>query len=435
MFYYDKQVRYSVNSLIAAIDKACCNVIIVLASNLEDVYMKAHEIRSRGEICVVAFSLLTTMLTNEAFLSNLVKLINDLRSRGCITVVGGPHATGDPLGSLKSLGFDYVFIGEGEDSFTEFILELQHGGDVKRVKSLAYIEGDKFVFTGWRRRVNLDDYDPFPYWRGIFQPVEITRGCPYGCFYCQVSYMHGFEYRHRSVEKIAYYVETFLRRHGRDMRFITPNGMSYGLKTSSQIPRADLLEYLLSSIRAICDKYGGKLFYGTFPSEVRPEHVTDETMRVLSKYVTNKRIIIGAQSGSERLLRFLRRGHSVDDVKNAVEVALKYNFTPDVDLILGLPGEEREDIFDTLKLAKWVVDRGGRIHVHYFMPLPGTPLSNTTPTPIPIEVMKHIARIIGSHKGYGEWLHQEEIAWKIVKLREAGVIRPKCGLQGQQGEK
>jgi len=430
VFYYDKQVRYSVNSLIAAIERAHSNVIIDLASSLEDVYVKAGNIRSRGETCVVAFSLLTTMLTKEFFLSNLVNLVKDLRSKGCITIIGGPHATGDPLGSLKTLGFDYVFIGEGEDSLTEFVLELQHNGDPKRVKGLAYIEGDKFVFTGRRRRLDLNNYDPFPYWRGIFQPVEITRGCPYGCFYCQVSYIHGFEYRHRSVEKIAYYVEVFLRRHGRDVRFITPNGMSYGLKTSSQTPRADLLEHLLSSIRAICDKYGGRLFYGTFPSEVRPEYVTDETMKVLSKYVINKRIIIGAQSGSNRLLKFLRRGHSVDDVKNAVEIALKYDFTPDVDLILGLPGEEREDIFDTLNLAKWVVNRGGRIHVHYFMPLPGTPLSNTTPTPIPVEVKKQIAHIIGSHKGYGEWLHQEEIAWKIVKLREAGIIRPKCSLQG-----
>lgn len=427
MFYYDKRVRYSVNPLIAAIDRACRDVNIDLASSLKDVYMKARDIRSRGDTCVVAFSLLTTMLTNEAFFSDLVKLVKDLKNRGCIIIAGGPHATGDPLGSLKSLGFNYVFIGEGESSLTEFILELQNGGDVKRVKGLTYIEDDKLIFTGRRVRVDLNEYDPFPYWRGIFQPIEITRGCPYGCFYCQVSYMHGFEYRHRNVEKIAYYVEIFLKRHGKDVRFITPNGMSYGLKTSSQIPRADLLEYFLSSIKAICDKYNGRLFYGTFPSEVRPEYVTDETMRVLSKYVANKRIIIGAQSGSERLLRFLRRRHSVEDVKNAVEVALKYNFIPDIDLILGLPGEEKEDMFDTLKLAKWVVDKGGRIHVHYFMPLPGTPLSNTTPTPIPVEVKKHIARIIGSHRGYGEWLHQEEIAWKIVKLREAGIIRPKYG--------
>ena len=424
IFYYNKLTRYSVNPLIAAVDRAIGNgVAVSLVEDLSELPAKATSIRLRGEICIVAFSLLTTMLTDSNFLASLIEVIKNLKSKKCITIAGGPHATGDPLGSLELLGFDYVFIGEGEESFVEFLRTIRDEGDVKSVKGIGFIEDGKFVFTGARPRIDLDKFDPFPYWRGIFQPIEVTRGCPYGCFYCQVSYVHGFQYRHRSVERIVYYVGEFLKRGGRDVRFITPDSMSYGLEKPSRIPRVDLIEQLLDAVKTLCSKYGGRVFYGTFPSEIRPEHVTEEAMRTLSKYVSNSKVIIGAQSGSERILKLIHRGHSVEDVKNAVEVALKYSFTPDVDIIIGFPGETEEDMKYTLELADWVVRRGGRIHVHYFTPLPGSPLGALRPTPIPSTVRRQIARIIGSHKGYGNWLNQEKMAWRIVELREKGIIQ------------
>jgi B12-binding domain/radical SAM domain protein len=428
LFYYDKSTKYSINPLIAVIEKALKDISIDLAHSLDDLRARVLDINSKGEKCVAAFSLLTTMLTNDAFLTELVNTIKFLKSNKCISLVGGPHATGDPLGSLKSLGFEYVFIGEGEESLLEFLTALQNKDDVKRVKGIAYLEDDKLVFSGRRRRVNLDEHDPFPYWRGVFSPIEITRGCPYGCFYCQVSYMHGFEYRHRSIERVVHYVEIFLKSRGRDVRFITPDGLSYGLKTQLRSPSIDLVEHLLEAISSLCRKYGGRLFYGTFPSELRPEHVTEEALRVLSRYVSNRRVIIGAQSGSERVLNMLHRGHSVDDVKNAVEATLKYGFTPEVDIIVGIPGETVDDLKSTLELASWITRKGGRIHVHYFMPLPGTPLSNHIPTAIPLEARKLIARIIGSQRGYGGWINQEKIAWKIVELREKGIISPRTPL-------
>lgn len=425
IFYYNKYVKYSINPIVAAIDGFTDSVVVTLASSLDELLTRVQDVRFRGEICVAAFSLLTTMLVNEKFLADLIETVKILKSKQCITVTGGPHATGDPLGSLKSLGFDYVFIGEGEESFTEFLTALKNRGDVRSIKGIGYLENGKFVFTGMRPRIDINKYDPFPYWRGVLQPIEITRGCPYGCFYCQVSYMHGFEYRHRRVDKVLHYVEVFLKSGGRDVRFITPDGLSYGLEKPSRVPRIDVIEDLLESVKTLCNKYGGRVFYGTFPSEIRPEHVTDESMRVLSKHVSNNRVIIGAQSGSERILRFLRRGHSVDDVKNAVETALKYNFIPDVDIIMGFPGETLDDMMSTLKLIEWIISKGGRIHVHYFMPLPGSPLGGLTPTSLPAEVKKQIARVVGSCRGYGNWLNQEKIAWKIVKLRESGIIQPR----------
>ncbi|HML26164.1 MAG TPA: TIGR04013 family B12-binding domain/radical SAM domain-containing protein, partial [Methanomethylovorans sp.] len=76
-------------------------------------------------------------------------------------------------------------------------------------------------------------------------------------------------------------------------------------------PRFDKVEKLLEALYEIGNK---DIYFGTFPSEVRPEFVTDGSLEMVNKYCTNDRISLGAQSGSERILRDIHRGHTVREV-------------------------------------------------------------------------------------------------------------------------
>jgi len=134
---------------------------------------------------------------------------------------------------------------------------------------------------------------------------------------------------------------------------------------------------------------------------------------------------MGAQSGSEEILRRINRGHTVEDVVLAVEISLSNGFIPDVDLIFGFPGETVEDMEKTLNLARKLVNMGARIHLHYYIPLPGTPFGMKKPTRIPEWIKKEIWKIIGMGRGYGDWIKQEELSWRIIELHERGVIAPK----------
>lgn len=425
VFLYDKRTRYSVNALVASLD-LIGDIGIQLMQDLDEVLSCVNNIVNKNEKCIVAFSLLTTMLVQDDYYLKLRSFIHEVRKRGCITICGGPHATGDPLGCLFYLGFDYVFIGEAEESIRDFISALMDGRDILSVKGLAYLDQNQDIkFTGRRPPIDLNKYDPFPYWRNIVNPIEITRGCPYGCFYCQVSYIHGLEYRHRSPDKVTFYAEQVLKRGIKDIRFISPDGLAYGLSNASREIKLEEIECLLTDLSQVIKKYSGRIFLGSFPSEVRPEHVSEEAVKVLRKYVSNRSLIIGAQSGSERVLQAINRKHSAEDVLFAVKTATKYGFIPDVDLIIGFPGEKIEEMWETVNLAKKIIELGGRVHLHYYLPLPGSPFSMKAPSIVPHEVKRELARIIGAGKGYGDWLKQEELSWKIIELHRNNVIKPK----------
>ena len=144
--------------------------------------------------------------------------------------------------------------------------------------------------------------------------------------------------------------------------------------------------------------------------------------------MSNRSVIVGAQSGSDRVLKLINRGHSVDDVINAVEVLNRHGFRADVDLILGLPYEDEEDMEATLKLAKMLAERyNARLHLHTFIPLPGTPMEGLSAKPLPERILREYYKLVGQGKAYGYWMKQAELSARISELYRRGVI---VGLRG-----
>jgi B12-binding domain/radical SAM domain protein len=276
-----------------------------------------------------------------------------------IFVAGGPHPSAVPEEVLEH--FDFVVIGEGEETLPELIRAIANGEDPASIRGIAYKSGGEIRLTEKRDPVDLDRYPPFS---KILAPLEISRGCPWGCTYCQTPRLFGRKMRHRSISIITEYA----RRH-KDIRFTSPNSLAFG--SDGRAPRLEKVEALLSSLSELKKP----IYFGTFPSEVRPEFVSDQALELITKYCANKSISLGGQSGSPAVLKSIGRGHSVRQIEEACLLCRDHNLTPQVDLIFGLPGESVEDQHMTLDLAKWIVRNGGKVRAHRFMPLPGTPLA------------------------------------------------------------
>ena len=138
------------------------------------------------------------------------------------------------------------------------------------------------------------------------------------------------------------------------------------------------------------------------------------SISLLKKYAANDNIVIGAQSGSQKILDLCHRGHTVVDVYNAVKSSVKAGFIPNVDFIFGLPGETEEDIFLTIKTMKDLVNLGARIHAHTFMPLPQTPFSKANAGTIDTKIQKIINELVPKKIIHGNWKEQEKLAKKIA---------------------
>ena len=322
------------------------------------------------------------------------KVFMEVKNAGTdsIFIAGGPHPSGVPDETLEY--FDYVVLGEGEETLPELVKVLQKGGDLGKVQGIAYKDSGtgKIIKTPKRRYVNLDTYPCFDP-KKLRAPIEISRGCPWSCKYCQTPRLFGREVRHRSIDSIlknaVYY---------NDLRFIASNAFAYG--SDGIHPKFDKVEKLLSALHSLPDK---KIFFGTFPSEVRPEFVTEESAELVRKYCANDSLSLGAQSGSDRILKEIRRGHTVEDTISAVECCLEHEIVPAVDFIFGFPTETEEDQEKSLDLVRWICKKGGTVRAHYLTPLPGTPYSSAVPVEVSDRVRRELGKLALGGKLTGYW--------------------------------
>ncbi|MCK9592549.1 MAG: TIGR04013 family B12-binding domain/radical SAM domain-containing protein [Methanoregula sp.] len=308
---------------------------------------------------------------------------DEISSSESITIVGGPHASACPRQVAEYA--DYVIIGEGEFTLPRLLDKIERGIDAK-IPGVATVD----YFRPADTCIFLDKYPAFSKTQGF---VEISRGCPFSCGYCQTPQIFGHCMRHRSIDAIAEYANRY--EHA---RFVSPNAFAYG--SDGIHPRYAKVEKLFSHLK-------NSIYFGTFPSEVRPEFICEESLSLLERYCSNTKLHFGAQSGSDTVLESLNRGHTVEDVILAVELCKEFSITPVVDFIVGIPFETDEDQGLTLDLMQWVA-RYGQVHLHRFMPLPGTPLAGTNARSLLPETEKICGKLALSGKLTGSW-HDPEI--------------------------
>jgi len=389
IFYYTRENRYSFNALGGALESSgLIGVDIFLPETEKTLIEYVSASLERRHTTAVALSFFTSQSPHTA---RLIKRLRGHFGGRVLILAGGPHPSGAPE-AVSAMGVDHVIKGEGEKAIIDLARALLKGGP----------PGEKVIVTS--RDLIMDDYLPFsPKWH-MFGSIEITRGCPFGCSYCQTAYLFGARQRHRSLENILSIVSLMNTEKLTDIRFLSPDAFSYGSK-DGRVIALDKVEALLKGTREIIGSEG-KIFFGTFPSEVRPDHVTRETLELTCRYASNKRLVIGAQSGSPRMLKAIRRGHTIDDIYRAAELSAAAGFDANIDFIFGLPGETDHDTELTIKVIGDLVKIGARIHAHTFMPLPQTPFAKESPVPLSARTEKFLKTLCSRGHAFGQWEHQ-----------------------------
>jgi B12-binding domain/radical SAM domain protein len=411
-FVCDRSNRTAVASLIASLEDQLQDINEAVRVVDPDEAPLIEFSQSEKHIDVLCMSSMTEGFPDTA------RLLNLMRGGSCdtrfISVCGGPHATGDPRGVLEA-GFDYCCVGEGEEVVRDVVNRLTVGESLEGVDGIFTLDDGVLKGRMRSRWIDLDRYRPLPGRLRFLAYIEIGRGCQWGCAYCQTPGIFGRSERFRSPERIEQTVSLYAQLGMRYFRLLAPNALGYCAVVPG-IPNCESLEEILRRVKSA--SRDGRIYLGSFPSEVRPDYMTEEAVLILKRYVTNRRLVIGAQTGSQRMLDVIGRGHGIEDIRQASQIVAACGFEPAIDIMLGLPGEASEDRKATFDLIRELGESGARVNMHFFIPLAGTPLAGCAPTFLTDKERKTIDRLAQEGIVRGRWRRQEQFAKRWVLQRE-----------------
>ena len=401
--------RYSLAALVGVVEIDHRLTDLVIEAPIDFSMNAIQESVAKG-LTILAHSVMSTQ-TDRVY-----KEVKEVRQRfgnSVIVVGGGPHASARPLELLEN-GFDYVVIGEGEETFPELLWYLMTGKNPTEIRGVVGELSQECPLPRDLVPINLDDQPPFALGMNIVGPVEVTRGGPYSCKFCCTPFLTGGRVRNRSVESVVNWLTQAVTRSGFDRTwFLSPNALSYGGR--GRTVEEEKLEKLLKEVTRI--EGLEEVFFGSFPSEVRPEFVSRRILEMMKSYVANKTLQIGLQSSSNRVLKLANRHHSVEEGLNAINIALDSGFIPHVDMMFGLPGETKKEMHESIELCYSLAEMGAKTHGHVFMPLPGSAFENEAPGRLDSESRRLLGELSRKKLLTGSWSTQESRAKKLHSSR------------------
>ena len=151
--------------------------------------------------------------------------------------LGGPYVTTIREDIFKKTPADYAVYGEGEITFSELIGHLRGQSELKDIKGLMYINDQGKVVTNPAREyikdlnnLPLPAYDIFPMERYPLHRMVTSRGCPFGCAWCNSSSIWNKSLRSRDPENIVAEIEFLINTYGKKIFVFGDNSFNADLK-------------------------------------------------------------------------------------------------------------------------------------------------------------------------------------------------------------
>ena len=234
-------------------------------------------------------------------------------SRDAYTVVGGPHASIDP-DSLAGK-FSLVVIGEGEEAIEQIVKERPTG--ILRTPRIRHLDQLPFPDRSTAHRYNYEI-------GGRRATTMITsRGCNGKCSFCCKAVMDKGIFL-RSAENVL-----------EEVRRIKSEGFG------SVMFYDDTLAINRKRIEAICS--GMEKLDVLFRCFARADQVDEELFRRMAQGGCHE-VLIGVESGSQKLLDNIRKQETVEQQRNALLWGKKHGIKVKALMMVGLPGETWETV-------------------------------------------------------------------------------------------
>lgn len=324
---------------------------------------------------------ITSMFLHEyEMLVDLSELIKNTYPH-MIVIAGGENVTSLCEQIYKDTSaIDYCVLGEGEAKIIDLLYALENNLDVNDVDGLCYSNSGVTTKTHSGKRLQTLEQIPWPAWdliklenyfgenlnsgvnRGRSIPMLTSRGCPYQCKFCSAPEMWTTKYVTRSPKDVVDEVEHYIKNY-----------------KIANIDFHDLTSFLTQKwIKEFCELIEARnlKFTWQIPQGSRSEVITEETADLLYRSGC-RNYTFAPESGSERLIKLMKKKLTVDKVIDAIKIAKKHKMLVDANIIVGTPDEEPADVWKTYKMIIKLAFSGiDGIGVMPFGPYPGSEYYN-----------------------------------------------------------
>lgn len=215
-----------------------------------------------------------------------------------------------------------------------------------------------------------DDTDRFRYSPADFNFhsrafIKIQDGCDNNCAYCRVTIARGDSVSLDS-EEIITRLNNLAEKGYREVVLTGVNIDSY---SSGSLDLAGLLSLILEKTKGFRIRL----------SSLEPDTLTERMCGVLSNDRICPHFHLSVQSGSDRILKSMKRHYTSQTIRTAVNQLRSIKDDPFIsaDIIAGFPGETEEDLGESMKIITEL--NFSSAHVFPFSPRPGTEAENMTP--------------------------------------------------------
>lgn len=339
---------------------------------------------------VVGISCMTATYTKACQYAREIRSV----SPSTPVVFGGVHPTVAVEDTMMNDFLDFVVCGEGEETFSEFLRVYGNGSNYSSIAGLAYKKDGKIFVNPKRNLIKEMDSLPMParhlfpmdyyiqrwnwprgYWNKTANMMS-SRGCPYDCNFCGSKSMFGRTFRAFSTKKTVDEIEFLVKQYGFECISFSDDTFAINKKRAIEI----------------CNEVKRRNMKAVYRFQLRANTCDEDLIKEL-KDAGCIHIDIGAESGSDKILKQMKKGITVQQTRDAIATIKKYGIHTGVTFIIGSPGETMEDIDATRKLATEI----DADYTQFFVmtPYPGTELydyakaNNLLPDTLTYDFFRH----------------------------------------------
>ena len=267
-------------------------------------------------------------------------------------VLGGAHPSALPDKTLEQIQTaDFVISGEGEDTTLELMRSLE-AGDVRfhGIKGISWRENGKIVIN--ELRPPIEDLDSLPYTdRGLIDQslyhaqsflsysskamaIYTSRGCPGRCVFCASGHRLRSKVRLRSIDNVMGEVEYLKKKFSIDYLLIKDDVFTLNKARVSEFCAAMRKDF--PGMKWHCMIRVNSVDRGIL-TEMKASGLND--------------VFVGIESGNDDILRRSQKGISTQAARKTVEECYELGIRTYGSFIVGLPGDTRETIAQTIDFA------------------------------------------------------------------------------------